>query len=426
MVVEQRIGRLDRLGQQADRILIYNYAVRDTIEDRILRRLYKRIGIFEKSIGDLEAILGGEMTKLTQDLLTSRLTPAEQERRISEVADIIIKKQKDIEELEKSSSRLVANDQFFADEIERVRHKKRYVSEPELEVLLREFFKSNLPRTTLAFPNSKGVGRIENAHELVDFVRVRLRDGDAPALDFLSRAGAKRVLEVTFQADVALERRSLEFLTMYHPITQTIVRFYEEHQDQMHPVSAVGVSSSDIDADPKVEYRGTYLFQLVLLESTGFRPGQDLDAAFISLDGHRTLTEDLSESVLSAMVATGKRLVNIPSVPPEALDILVHSLDEEIVRRIQKRREELRRTNAAIIEDRLDSLTRSYEAKASKKEALLENAKRLHRERQYIRMLEGGLRNLKAAFGQRRAELEKNRDSDIAFRPLAAGLVRIE
>ena len=35
MKVEQRIGRLDRLGQQAERISIVNISVTDTIEDRI-------------------------------------------------------------------------------------------------------------------------------------------------------------------------------------------------------------------------------------------------------------------------------------------------------------------------------------------------------------------------------------------------------
>ena len=58
MRVEQRIGRLDRYGQEADVIHIVNFSVEDTIEERILERLYKRIGIFEAAIGDLESILG--------------------------------------------------------------------------------------------------------------------------------------------------------------------------------------------------------------------------------------------------------------------------------------------------------------------------------------------------------------------------------
>jgi SNF2 family DNA or RNA helicase len=66
MVVEQRIGRLDRLGQEADRIVILNFSVRGTIEERILGRLYDRIRIFEGSIGDLEPILGEEIRRLSR------------------------------------------------------------------------------------------------------------------------------------------------------------------------------------------------------------------------------------------------------------------------------------------------------------------------------------------------------------------------
>ena len=71
MVVEQRIGRLDRIGQRSPKIIIFNFSVPGTIEDRIFTRLYQRIRIFEESIGDLEPILGEEIKNLTRDLLSS-------------------------------------------------------------------------------------------------------------------------------------------------------------------------------------------------------------------------------------------------------------------------------------------------------------------------------------------------------------------
>ena len=57
MRVEQRIGRLDRYGQKNDKILIYNFSMKGTIDEIILDRLYGRINLFERYIGDLEAIL---------------------------------------------------------------------------------------------------------------------------------------------------------------------------------------------------------------------------------------------------------------------------------------------------------------------------------------------------------------------------------
>lgn len=57
MKVEQRIGRVDRIGQQ-NPILIFNFRVEGTIEERVLEVLDKRIGLFESAIGGLEPILG--------------------------------------------------------------------------------------------------------------------------------------------------------------------------------------------------------------------------------------------------------------------------------------------------------------------------------------------------------------------------------
>src|SRR5262249_48172083 len=77
MRVEQRIGRIDRYGQQSDKVRIYSLFLQDTIESRILERLYLRIGIFEDSVGDLEPILGPLTHEITKDIFLGRLTPAQ-------------------------------------------------------------------------------------------------------------------------------------------------------------------------------------------------------------------------------------------------------------------------------------------------------------------------------------------------------------
>ncbi|MBD3307695.1 ATP-dependent helicase [candidate division KSB3 bacterium] len=56
MMVEQRIGRLHRLGQQHD-VLIFNFSVRDTIEAHVLDLLSRKIRMFELVVGELDLIL---------------------------------------------------------------------------------------------------------------------------------------------------------------------------------------------------------------------------------------------------------------------------------------------------------------------------------------------------------------------------------
>lgn len=56
MRLEQRIGRIHRLGQKED-VKVYNFAIKDTIEEHILKLLYDKIHLFEKVIGELDDIL---------------------------------------------------------------------------------------------------------------------------------------------------------------------------------------------------------------------------------------------------------------------------------------------------------------------------------------------------------------------------------
>ena len=57
MRIEQRIGRLHRLGQ-AREVLIYNLSAADTVEAHILELLDAKINMFQLVIGELEMILG--------------------------------------------------------------------------------------------------------------------------------------------------------------------------------------------------------------------------------------------------------------------------------------------------------------------------------------------------------------------------------
>ena len=56
MRVEQRIGRVHRIGQERD-VIIHNIAVKDTIESYILNRLYEKINLFNVAIGEMDLIL---------------------------------------------------------------------------------------------------------------------------------------------------------------------------------------------------------------------------------------------------------------------------------------------------------------------------------------------------------------------------------
>ena len=57
MQIEQRLGRLHRIGQQHD-VLVSNLVARGTIEEHILQVLESKINLFELVVGELDLILG--------------------------------------------------------------------------------------------------------------------------------------------------------------------------------------------------------------------------------------------------------------------------------------------------------------------------------------------------------------------------------
>ncbi|MGP4042335.1 DEAD/DEAH box helicase [Gracilibacillus sp. D59] len=56
MRLEQRIGRIHRFGQEND-VKIYNFALKNTVEEHVMNLLYNKIKLFENVIGHLEQIL---------------------------------------------------------------------------------------------------------------------------------------------------------------------------------------------------------------------------------------------------------------------------------------------------------------------------------------------------------------------------------
>jgi len=58
MAIEQRIGRIDRIGQHRE-VFIFNLVTRGTLEDQLLALLEEKISMFELVVGEVGAILSG-------------------------------------------------------------------------------------------------------------------------------------------------------------------------------------------------------------------------------------------------------------------------------------------------------------------------------------------------------------------------------
>jgi hypothetical protein len=85
MRVEQRIGRIDRIGQEAPTVKILNLYMEGTIEEDAYYTLRHRIGVFEEVIGPLQPILA-EMPRIFRRLARGEIELAEARRLLDKAA----------------------------------------------------------------------------------------------------------------------------------------------------------------------------------------------------------------------------------------------------------------------------------------------------------------------------------------------------
>lgn len=130
--IEQRIGRLHRFGQKYD-VGVYNFSTKDTVAERVLDVLTRKLQLFEDSIGTPDIMLGQiedelKLTSLFMDMSTGRQNMKLAEKEI----DSSIARAR--ESFEKLSELAVARRMDFNyDEYYRVTQKDRVYSNKQLE-----------------------------------------------------------------------------------------------------------------------------------------------------------------------------------------------------------------------------------------------------------------------------------------------------
>lgn len=140
MRVEQRIGRIDRFGQTREKLQISNFVVPGTVETDILYRLYKRIKVFEESIGELEPILRADLDEVENLILRSDLTESERQQELARIATAIETRELDIGELDEVKDNLTGIDNLLIDDFEQATLPRgAYIGRHEVENLTKDF-----------------------------------------------------------------------------------------------------------------------------------------------------------------------------------------------------------------------------------------------------------------------------------------------
>jgi SNF2 family DNA or RNA helicase len=216
MKVEQRIGRIDRIGQRAARITVVSLIAANTIEEQVYERLYRRLLEIEQTLGAFEAILGAEITKLEQRLLNPELTPDEQAEEVERSAMAFVERQRQTAALEEEAPGLIAHGDMILAQIADSHRPERRIGAEELADYVHEALAGRYPGTEIVdAPDAPGLFDIrlsEAAH--LALKRVLVRGGR-----FRTRLTRETRLRAAFERRPDLPK-SIELVTTVHPLVR--------------------------------------------------------------------------------------------------------------------------------------------------------------------------------------------------------------
>ena len=159
MRLEQRIGRLDRLGQTHN-VAIYNFYIKNTVESSIVTAIEERIHIFEESIGALEPILGSLENRIADLVLHQEDAPLK-----FRVDEVIQKTSNEIETVEAKLEDFILDKHSF--QFDRI---SKEIDRPELitGVDLTAFMKGFIHYMNAQRDNSMGDFQFHPVHRSTD------------------------------------------------------------------------------------------------------------------------------------------------------------------------------------------------------------------------------------------------------------------
>lgn len=312
MRLEQRIGRIDRICQKADVLRIYNLCCQNTIEDRILERLYERVKIFENSIGDMEDIVGQPIQDLALEILDPELTDEDRKEKAEQKIQVLINQRMMNNRLEEESGVLTEYRDMVLNSIEIAKTNKRCIDSDERIFVIRDFLKNYFPGTSfyqdkdnrnnyIIELSSEGVFSFRDFRSTVHLTKLTSIDSGECVLSFAPNNISKR-------------RRNLEIADLDHPIFDWIKWVVSKKT-----IKSTGCSALTMSPSEKLK-KGSYIYYIQKWKKEDIEKSSELKYFVISISDNIILDENLSEKIMNTAITKASTLVNteirIPDFEP--------------------------------------------------------------------------------------------------------------
>ena len=219
MRIEQRIGRLDRIGQKLN-VHIYNFFLADTLDGRILDVLQNRIRLFEETIGNLDPILGDDIESSIRDMLLSGEVEAEQ--KLADLEELAAKRLKEAREAEaKMADFVMDRASFRQDTSDALLERISPVTNQEIERLARNFL--------VRYPH-QDLFKTEEDKVYTITVPGRFQQ----ECKNLYELDLHKTYKGTFDPATAIQEDTIDFFAFGHPLIDAIIKYCIEHERHGH------------------------------------------------------------------------------------------------------------------------------------------------------------------------------------------------
>lgn len=414
MEIEQRIGRIDRIGQPEEKIRIVNFYNEETIDEKILTRVLDRIGVFERAIGALEPIIRAEVASLEKVAFSFDLSPEEKDAETDRRLTAIAAQTAEAERLAGAAPDLLVSNDVDVSGLERdLVRAGRYVGQHELAHLVHDW------ATTTGSPGVRSAGR--------NRIRVRGNGALAEQVNQVVQRGLRSHAEVRDLVHALREEADIELvldqedartgggtlLTATHPLVLAAVQTPEHRQARFAAVRVVDTEGSAPE--------GSYVVVLAQADSTGDRGSREIWGAAAGLNGREApsgVVDVLLAGVAGGQLQAAGRAVEAEEIegPVEiALELLEQRHGIERERRIQE--------SVALVDARKISLYEQLERKLGVIDQRMQTA--AQRGRGGRQMFEGQRRRARERHEEALRALGRTGPPDLSLNPLTTCYLEI-
>jgi superfamily II DNA or RNA helicase len=435
MRVEQRIGRVDRLGQAADAVTIVNLLHRGTIDDEIYRRLYERLHLCEQALGGFEAVLGEEIARLAPDLLMGRLTPAQMAHRIDQTSQAIENRLKLERQLEEEAAALIAHGDRITMAIRAAHEMHRWIGARDLARYLGDALASLFPGSAIRDLARDDTYEFRLTQEARSAYSEWLQSQRLPGGGRLERETGPVTCRLGRPPGGRGKGRGMETLTQTHPFVRFLAgRVADTDAPKLRPAVAARVAAAGLRGGTSLP-PGRYAVLAMLWRFGGQVEQERIAYAGLSLADGSSIDDDIAERLLLSAAEAGALW---PEAEAEVDCRAVADLCEaRLLDRLTERFLEERATRRAEQDDRAAIQLRTLEQRLADQQGrqreIVERNRRsitqgigdARRAGSAIAMAEGKLRKLEETAALRRAAIERARVQTAQEEQLSVAVIEV-